>query len=809
MPTSTTVGRNQPRGQPQRGQGKPESRPDNNFAKSPAWVHDLSKWWPRNLDLDITSRCNQNCKYCYLGQIPPEQRGDMSMETAKQVLQYIALLAKKLPPKRHIAMCMFGGEPFLNFEVMKYIVEECDRRKLPTGRAVMTNGATATPEQIQWCKTHRITPKRSATGCPEACALTRPGNYLDRYHAETALYGDYGRPRRITVIPETAAYLMGTLRYFTKLGYFGMLDFSTDDYADWSDAAIAEHKSQLTRMAKEIVRQFRLGYVLHNEMLFLVAKKAFETSRVLSIGCGAGWGLQAITFDGYVVPCVKPDTLVNTGVSLRSINTFKEGDSVVGHSGGTRKITKVWKRPYSGEMVKIRTKGSNEPVSFTPEHPIYVVSGKPCIHNRPRCRPDCARTNCHQLSDFDWTPDWKPAREVCASDFVVYPIDRREIPIDRLDIYPAYLAPLRSIPPSIEVTPELMRFFGWYISEGCAHPTRGSIHLNLHEDELADAEWIVSFIGETFGLPGGISHKGDHGLTVYFNSTVLARWLLHLTGRGAINKHIPDVLMTLPPARQLPLLQSLFYGDGGVDRKRAAFHSTISRQLSHQVKTLLLRQNVIPATRFYPASRHGNSLITRRDEHRVVVYDRGSCEQLFGERWSFLPLQHRCPKAGWITGDYVFTPVDSVTTELYDGLVFNLEVEHDQSYSLANVVAHNCHRFLREPRDSDFCGGKLSDVLAGKPVAFGPTFRQHVERCSRKEETEECFNCAARQTCQHGCAHVSWITSKDLRKTPKIRCEISRHYRELAFWVHTQLKGIDGEWFNRKPTRLLEIPEDA
>lgn len=292
----------------------------------PLWAHDTSKWKPRNLDLEISALCNLHCKYCYLEKRtesdPP--RGNMTRETADLVLQYIEhILACIKGERRHISVCLFGGEPFLNFDVMRYFVEECDRRQYPVGRAVMTNGATATPEQVRWCLQHRVVAKRSVGGCPEACALTRPGDYLDRYLAESLIWNDYHRPRRVTTIPETAKFLMQTVKFFYGKGYWGSLDFSTDDYAQWQPEQIAEYKSQTERLSREFVRQYRNGRVLGNEMLQVYGRKIYGTSKVMTIGCGAGHGLQAVTWDGYLLPCHRmlrePRTSVMCGGHLRDV----------------------------------------------------------------------------------------------------------------------------------------------------------------------------------------------------------------------------------------------------------------------------------------------------------------------------------------------------------------------------------------------------------------------------------------------------------------------------------------------------------
>lgn len=264
-------------------------------------------WRPRNLDLEITARCNLGCTYCYLGRnTTGEQRGDMGREVADQVLEYTRLLADHheplCGPTARIAWHLFGGEPFLAFETVRYLVTEAERRNLPVDVAIFTNGASASPEQVAWCKSHRITPKRSTGGCPEACVATRPGDYLGRYEVETRLWNDYGLPRRITLVPETACYLMRTVKYFYDRGYWGGLDFVCDQYATWSAAAVATLKDQLDLLAREFVRQFRAGRMLWNEQIQQTARRLFGTPK-LHLGCGAGWGLQAITWDGYVVPC--------------------------------------------------------------------------------------------------------------------------------------------------------------------------------------------------------------------------------------------------------------------------------------------------------------------------------------------------------------------------------------------------------------------------------------------------------------------------------------------------------------------------
>lgn len=263
-------------------------------------------WRPRHLDVGVTDLCSLNCRYCYLTLGPAVARGPMSREVCDQVLDYTRRLAMHHEPQQGpspINWNLFGGEPMEAFEVIEYLVTNAERQHLPVNVEIFTNGAVGTYEQIKWCLAHGIKPKRSVGGCPEMCALTRPGDYLQRYEERSPAWDDWGAMRRVTIVPGTEMHVMRTLKYFYDRGYWGGIDFVTDDYADWTDAQIETLKGQLTKLAEEFVRQFQAGHVMYNERLQIMAQWLFQQPRQLNIACGAGWGTQSISWDGFIFPC--------------------------------------------------------------------------------------------------------------------------------------------------------------------------------------------------------------------------------------------------------------------------------------------------------------------------------------------------------------------------------------------------------------------------------------------------------------------------------------------------------------------------
>ena len=251
-------------------------------------------------DFEITTRCNMRCKYCYLGSMSDIARSDMSDEVVQDALSLVERIVS-LRGGQGFTLYFFGGEPFVAFERMKSIVERARARRINCRFGVVTNGCSATAEQVAWCKQNGLTAQRSIDGCAEAMEFNRPG-MIEKYEAETRLWQDYGRTRRCTVSPENAQYIVQSLRYFEEQGFVKGAAFIADEYRDWSPEQMAALLKSFHELAEEFVHDFRQGKPFWTHHFQKAAKGLFER-KSSSAGCGAGRGLLGITYDGYVVPC--------------------------------------------------------------------------------------------------------------------------------------------------------------------------------------------------------------------------------------------------------------------------------------------------------------------------------------------------------------------------------------------------------------------------------------------------------------------------------------------------------------------------
>ena len=98
----------------------------------------------------LTLRCNQNCVYCHASRKPMRSKGfDMDLDTAAKVLDVVFE-----SPSDELTIEFQGGEPALNFDVLRFIVEEAQRRNQSEGRALyfslVSNLSSLDQEQIDF-----------------------------------------------------------------------------------------------------------------------------------------------------------------------------------------------------------------------------------------------------------------------------------------------------------------------------------------------------------------------------------------------------------------------------------------------------------------------------------------------------------------------------------------------------------------------------------------------------------------------------------------------------------------------------------
>ena len=368
---------------------------------------------------------------------------------------------------------------------------------------------------------------------------------------------------------------------------------------------------------------------------------------------------------------------------FQEIDKSKKNSRVISHDSSKSNILNKFSRSYNGEILTL--KNCLGRISLTPEHLIYALK-LPKHYNFLRTK------NKQKL-----IPAWYHAEDLNKRDIIIYPVNNKTKDINFLKIdipKPKYDFRSKELPKMIPLNSELMRLFGYFISEGNIQdkPTRTYISFSLNINETNIIKDIKNISKQLFGLDVKIKEKPKNNLTiVYLYNAQLARFFKNLFGNGAQQKKLPEFIMELPIDKQKSLIEGLWKGDGYVNLNRdgpRAGYSTISYQLVQQIKLLLLRQKIVSS--FYEEKEKIVNGINHKVSYRLHVGQRDSLINLcyiLGIEYS--PKSYRSIDS-WFNVNSLYTPITKIEKANYNGEVYNLEVENTHSFISDAFSLHNC-----------------------------------------------------------------------------------------------------------------------
>lgn len=435
--------------------------------------------------------------------------------------------------------------------------------------------------------------------------------------------------------------------------------------------------------------------------------------------------------------CLVSGTLIQLNNHYQEIEDVQDKERVLTHEGVYSTVKQRSVRDYSGPVIRLKNKLGS--VEMTPEHLVLAIQ-----------RPDQHKYN-YKRNKKLLVPDWVHANELEARDIALYPIlkvikdqEYFEVTSEKLSIRGS----TRRLPVRVPVNEDFLRLAGYYISEGSAI-VDSSIYFYFNIKEKEYQEDVVDIFQTMFGIQATIeSRKATNVACVVVHNVDLANLFDKTFGHGVANKRIPDFMLFLPPEKQVHLLKGLWRGDGYVNllRKRPrAGYSTISLQLAGQIKTLLLRQGIIPSV--YKEPGKVLEAISHSEAYRIHVGDGNSLKKLC----SILGIEYTCDgtkkEHSWIKDNYLYTPITKIESLQYVGKVCNFEIAQQHSYVTDAFTTHNCGDLmyiyikvkddvLTDVRFKTFgCGAAIATSSMITDLARGKTLEEGL-KISRKDVAE-------------------------------------------------------------------------
>ena len=189
----------------------------------------------RTCMLMVTHACNLNCSYCYESH---KKNAYMDINLAKEIILKEAQFVKDSDQFDELEIDFMGGEPFMNFPLIKEIVEWLENGviDIPYVCFATTNGTLLTDEIKNWLRKHKnsITLGASYDGNSEMQSTNRG---TDKYNLDLNFFHELwsNQPLHMTISKETLQNLAEGVLDIQKQGYkvFVSLaqgvDWTTDD----------------------------------------------------------------------------------------------------------------------------------------------------------------------------------------------------------------------------------------------------------------------------------------------------------------------------------------------------------------------------------------------------------------------------------------------------------------------------------------------------------------------------------------------------------------------------------------------------
>ena len=267
------------------------------------------------LCLHVAHTCNLNCSYCFASQGKYHgERAIMSFDVGKRALDF---LVENSGDRRNLEVDFFGGEPLMNWQIVKDLVAYARSIEKDAGKnfrfTLTTNGVLLDDEVTDFCNREMHNVVLSLDGRKEV---------NDRFRVDVAGRGSYDRivpnfQRFVAKRGDKSYYMRGTYTHYNTdftndlfhMADLGFTELSMEPVvcAPGDPCALTEEDfpvlcEQYEILAKDMLRRWREGKPI-TFYHYMVDLKHGPCIYKRVTGCGSGTEYMAVTPWGELFPC--------------------------------------------------------------------------------------------------------------------------------------------------------------------------------------------------------------------------------------------------------------------------------------------------------------------------------------------------------------------------------------------------------------------------------------------------------------------------------------------------------------------------
>ena len=281
------------------------------FADTPGHEGAVANYTVKSLCLLVSQECNLRCAYCFAheGAYHQAGRGLMDAATAQAAIDF---LISNSGDRHNLEVDFFGGEPLLNFDVVKQTVDYARKIEGAAGKnirfTITTNGLLLDEEITNYINENMQNVVLSLDGRREINDAHRGAGTYDRLAAGFADFANrreqdnyYIRGTFTARNPDFAADVLHLADLgFRQISIEPVIAQKGDLRLDYSH--IPQILENYDILAREILAREKNGngFNFFHFMMNLENSPCFE-KRIS--GCGAGYEYMAVMTDGRLYPC--------------------------------------------------------------------------------------------------------------------------------------------------------------------------------------------------------------------------------------------------------------------------------------------------------------------------------------------------------------------------------------------------------------------------------------------------------------------------------------------------------------------------
>lgn len=446
--------------------------------------------------------------------------------------------------------------------------------------------------------------------------------------------------------------------------------------------------------------------------------------------------------------CFTEDAEVTCLSGIKKIKDVQVGDKVLTHKGRFKKVTNVMNKIYKGNILELSIKGVKSNIKCTPEHRFYSTESKKCHKGS-----NSGQRVITNPPTWNEAQDLKPKNNTKPNSYLQYPkITQQE---------------------KNSHSNEFCFLIGYYLAEGSKGGNNNQITFACNKKEVSVKKILQAALTTTYPATRAANSpstkwrikntsikprplgtvrtrllKGNSAIN-YIGNKELYKYLIQC--KSSDNKTFPEDIIKYDETQALYCLAGYLFGDGHF-ASTGIRSSSISKSLNMGLKILYSKLNIGVAECKLNKAAQGiiiqGRVVNCKDQYSINVTKKDSValtnlinskkdlKELFKNK-----LIHPISIKNNTKIPTLYKALDKVTSQYFEGFVYNLEVEEDESYVVNDCAVHNCDAVLYAWRE---CRHYLSEKPLASPAPATNAYMDEMEKeeaasMQRKMEDPESF----------------------------------------------------------------------